>query len=191
MAQVSKLQPVGQFKRSQPLSILAGLKASWSSRAAPQSHGLSQKLERSGLSVTDLLLHSGWSYLQFFIVSLSRNISGGTETKTWGHARLEQTLTSVSFSFTSILAKLFSLMVFKAYHFSPTPRAGGMMKVSNENWPNFPWSHTEFLRNVSTVRLFRYVNILDDTWPSLAGPSQMIETQTWEARMSLEEEIKP
>lgn len=34
VAQIVKLQPVGKFKRSQPLSVLAGLKASQSPRAA-------------------------------------------------------------------------------------------------------------------------------------------------------------
>lgn len=107
VAQIIKLQPVGTFKRSQPLC------PGWfKSQSEPQSStpkwcpaGLSQTLQGSGLSITDL--HRQWSYLQFFIVCLSRNTSWGTETKTWGHARPERALTSLSFSFTSILVKLF------------------------------------------------------------------------------------
>lgn len=121
MAQIIKLQPVGTFKKSQPLCP-----GRFKSQSEPQSStpkwwpaSLSQKLQRSGLSITDL--HRQWSYLQFFIVCLSRNTSWGTETKTWGHARPERALTSVSFSFTSILVKFFPSWFSKPTSFPPPP----------------------------------------------------------------------
>lgn len=101
-----------------------------------------------GLSIIDLLLLSRQSYLQFFIICLSKNTYWGNETKLRGHATLELTLTSVSFSF-----------YVNPYNFFPTHDFPNPLSFPEANLPQ-TWKNGESaLGEIPSQRLMCVINL--------------------------------